>query len=48
MFNVFAFIFVMLRMPELTGRSLEQIENSLIKGHFRTDDFETHTQNDAA
>jgi sugar porter (SP) family MFS transporter len=44
MFNVFAFIFVLLRMPELTGRSLEQIENSLIKGHFRPDDFERNTE----
>jgi predicted MFS family arabinose efflux permease len=43
-FNVLAFTFVMLRMPELTGRSLEQIEGSLIRGHFRPDDFERHTE----
>jgi sugar porter (SP) family MFS transporter len=47
-FNVFAFVFVLLRMPELTGRSLEQIESSLLKGHFRPDDFEQHTAKVAA
>ena len=38
-FNVAAWVFVWLRMPELTGRSLEQIESNLRKGHFRPDDF---------
>ena len=39
-FNVFAFVFVLLRMPELTGSSLEQIEGSLRKGNFSPKDFE--------
>ena len=34
-FNLGALVFVWLRMPELTGRSLEQIEGSLQRGHFR-------------
>jgi len=38
-FNVAAFIFVWRRMPELTGRSLEQIESKLHKGQFRPADF---------
>ena len=38
-FNVGAFLFVWRRMPELTGRSLEQIESSLRKGRFRPNDF---------
>jgi sugar porter (SP) family MFS transporter len=42
-FNVLAFVFVLRRMPELTGHSLEQIENSLLKGHFRPDDFAQHS-----
>lgn len=37
-FNVGAFLFVWRRMPELTGRSLEQIESSLRKGKFRPND----------
>ena len=47
-FNVFAFVFVLLRMPELTGRSLEQIERSLRAGEFRPDDFARHTAKVAA
>lgn len=38
-FNVGAWIFVWRRMPELTGRSLEQIEGHLRKGKFRPEDF---------
>jgi hypothetical protein len=35
-------------MPELTGRSLEQIEGSLREGQFRPDDFKRHTETVAA
>jgi len=42
-FNVGAFVFVYLRMPELTGRSLEQIESSLHAGRFKPADFERRT-----
>jgi len=38
-FNVAAFVFVWWRMPELTGRSLEQIEGQLHRGKFRPKDF---------
>jgi sugar porter (SP) family MFS transporter len=38
-FNVAAFVFVWLRMPEMTGRSLEQIEQHLAQGRFRPRDF---------
>jgi sugar transport protein len=38
-FNVLAFIYVDLRMPELSGRSLEQIECKLRAGEFRPGDF---------
>lgn len=38
-FNVAAFIFVMRRMPELTGHSLEDIEKHLQDGHFKPADF---------
>ena len=38
-FNVAAWLFVWRRMPELTGRSLEQIENKLADGEFRPSDF---------
>jgi sugar porter (SP) family MFS transporter len=43
-FNIAALIFVYRRMPELTGRSLEQIEASLRDGHFRPKDFERRTE----
>jgi len=36
---VAAFLFVWWRMPELTGRSLEQIERQLHQGKFRPKDF---------
>ena len=42
-FNIAAFVFIYLRMPEFTGRSLEQIEGSLHRGHFRPNDFERKT-----
>jgi len=38
-FNVAAWVFVWRRMPELTGRSLEQIERQLHTGKFRPKDF---------
>jgi MFS family permease len=38
-FNVAAWIFVYLRMPDLTGHSLEDIESRLRAGHFRPKDF---------
>jgi sugar porter (SP) family MFS transporter len=38
-FNVIAFIFLWRKMPELTGRSLEQIEGNLRKGKFTPADF---------
>jgi sugar porter (SP) family MFS transporter len=38
-FNVAAFVFLYRRMPELTGRSLEQIEGKLSDGEFRPADF---------
>ncbi len=39
LFNVAAWIFVYFRMPDLTGRSLEEIENKLLEGNFRPSDF---------
>ena len=47
-FNLAALLFVYLRMPELTGRSLEQIEGSLQRGHFRPEDFERQTAAEVA
>ncbi|WP_255557569.1 sugar porter family MFS transporter [Modestobacter sp. L9-4] len=38
-FNVAGFVFLYRKMPELTGRSLEQIENRLSKGKFTPADF---------
>jgi sugar porter (SP) family MFS transporter len=38
-FNVAAWVFIWRRMPELTGRSLEQIEGRLRRGKFRPRDF---------
>ncbi|MGE2737662.1 sugar porter family MFS transporter [Mycolicibacterium vaccae] len=39
LFNVAAWIFVYMRMPDLTGRSLEEIEEKLSAGQFRPADF---------
>jgi hypothetical protein len=40
LFDVAAWIFIWRRMPELTGRSLEQIEGQLQNGRFRPRDFD--------
>ncbi|MBE7189822.1 sugar porter family MFS transporter [Jatrophihabitans endophyticus] len=42
-FNVLAWLFVWWRMPELTGRSLEQIETNLREGHFAPKEFAAAT-----
>jgi len=47
-FNVFIFVFVLLRMPELTGPQPRAAEGALLKGHFRPDDFEQHAAKLAA
>jgi len=39
LFNIIAFVFLYRKMPELTGRSLEQIEDHLAKGKFQPADF---------
>jgi sugar porter (SP) family MFS transporter len=39
LFNVAAWLFVFFRMPDLTGRSLEQIEGKLKEGRFKPADF---------
>lgn len=46
-FNVAAFIFVYKLMPDLTGRSLEQIEDALHRGKFRPDDFPARRDEEA-
>jgi sugar porter (SP) family MFS transporter len=38
-FNVAAFVFVLKLMPDLTGRTLEQIEDALHRERFHPDDF---------
>ena len=38
-FNIIAFLFLYRKMPDLTGRSLEQIEDHLAKGRFKPADF---------
>jgi hypothetical protein len=38
-FNIVAFVFLYRKMPDLTGRSLEQIEDHLSKGKFKPADF---------
>jgi sugar porter (SP) family MFS transporter len=45
-FNVLAWLFVWRFMPELSGRSLEQIETSLRRGHFRPADFAADARRD--
>jgi sugar porter (SP) family MFS transporter len=47
-FNVAAWLFVWRRMPELTGRSLEQIEAQLHRGRFRPRDFKQQKAEPAA
>ena len=42
-FNVLAWLFVWRRMPDLTGRSLEQIERNLRDGHFTPKEFAEHS-----
>jgi hypothetical protein len=41
LFNIAAFAFLYRKMPELTGRSLEQIEDHLENGKFKPADFAT-------
>ena len=47
LFNVAAFVFVLKLMPDLTGRSLEQIEDALHRGKFRPDDFPARREEEA-
>ncbi len=46
-FNVAAFIFLYKLMPDLTGRSLEQIEDALQQGKFRPDTFPARRDEEA-
>jgi hypothetical protein len=46
-FNVAAFIFLYKLMPDLTGRSLEQIEDALHRGKFRPDTFPARRDDEA-
>jgi hypothetical protein len=46
-FNVAAFLFVSMLMPDLTGRSLEQIEDALHAGRFRPDTFPARRDEEA-
>ena len=47
-FNVAAWLFIWRRMPELTGRRLEQIEGQLHRGRFRPRDFKRRKAEPAA
>ncbi len=47
-FNLLAFVFLWRRMPELTGRSLEQIEGKLREGNFLPRDFENLPKDESA
>jgi hypothetical protein len=46
-FNVAAFIFLYKLMPDLTGRSLEQIEDALHSGRFTPDTFPARRDEEA-
>jgi MFS family permease len=47
LFNVAAFVFVLRLMPELTGRSLEQIEDALEEGKFGPETFSEPQRTDS-
>jgi sugar porter (SP) family MFS transporter len=44
LFNVIAFVFLFRKMPELSGRSLEDIEQHLEDGKFTPQDLPSHTR----
>lgn len=48
LFNVAAFLFIWRRLPEFTGRSLEQIEGKLREGNFKPHDFDELPKQPAA